>query len=393
MSQSPSQPPASNRPSRVNLTAIGIGLAVSLLAVVAAAHFHQAGPSEEPKTRGIVVTANDVTISADAPQWDSIRLGKAAPVAERWTDAFPGHFKVNEAQAARVGAPLAGHVSRVLIEIGDPVKSGDKLFTVVSSDVAALREEQERASVELAAAKATQERVQAMVDGRALPGKDAFESEQRLRESQLALQLANAKLASLRVSATGTNEFSVTAPRDGVVVEKNLLPAQQVSADEVLMEVADMSSVWAVAEIFESEAAGIKSGTPARLSSSSLPGFDYQGKVAMVSSVVDSDRHTVAVRVIVPNPDRQLRPNTYLEVSFREETPVGAVEVSATALVSDGADRYIYVQVGTGHFVRRKVVAGSAHDSRCVVLSGLAPGDVVVEEGSALLDNELSLSN
>jgi RND family efflux transporter MFP subunit len=370
-----------------------VGGVVSVLAMLGASSFHQSPPAEIVKTAGIKAGSDDVTLSAGAPQWTSIRVGTAVPAAAGWTDAFPARFKVDEARAARVGTPLAGRVTRVFVELGDPVKAGAPLFSVASSDVASLRAEQQRAQVELSAAKERYERIASMVAAHALPGKDELEAKAQLHQSELGVKLANAKLASLRVTGNGENEFTVIAPRDGVVVEKNVLASQQVTSDSGLIEVADMSEVWAVAEIFEADAQGIGVDTVARLTRSELPGFSWEAKVDMVSSVVDPEQHTVAVRIAVPNPDRRLRPNTFVEMRFRQRPLPAAVEIGASALVSDGADKYVYVQEGTGHFVRRKVIANSSSKNHVVVTSGLAVGDQVVEEGSALLDNEIALTH
>jgi RND family efflux transporter MFP subunit len=370
-----------------------VGSAVSGLAILAASCFHQSPPSEAAKAAGIKAGSHDVTLSRNAPQWQSIRLGTATPAAAGWSDAFPARFKVNDANAARVGTPLAGRVTRVLVELGDPVKAGAPLFSVASSDVASLRSEQQRALVELGAAKERQQRVQAMVDAHAAPGKDQLEAAAQLQQAELGVRLANAKLTSLRVSATAENEFTVVAPRDGVVVEKSVLPAQQVSPEQSLVGVADMSTVWAVAEIFEADAQGIGAKTLARLTRAELAGFALESPVDMVASVVDPERHTVSVRVVVPNSDRRIRPNTYVEMRFLQQPVAGAVEIGASALVSDGADKYVYVQEAEGRFVRRQVVAASSSKNRVVVTSGLHAGEQVVEEGSALIDNEIALTN
>lgn len=370
-----------------------VGGMLSFLAIVAASSFHRSPPSEPPKAAGIKAGKADVTLAIGAPQWQAIHVGVAAPASSGWSDAFPARFRVDEANAARVGTPLSGRVTRVLVELGDPVKVGAPLFSIASSDVAALRTEQKRAEVERAAAKEREQRVQAMVDANAAPGKDQVEALAQLEQAELGVKLANAKLSSLRVSTTSENEFTVVAPRDGVVVEKNVLPAQQVTPDLNLVGVADMDQVWAVAEIFEADAQGIGPDTRARLTRAELPGFSFEAKVDMVSAVVDPERHTVAVRVVVPNPDHRIRPNTFVEMRFLQAPLQGAVEIAATALVSDGGDKYVYVQQGEGHFVRRSVVAASSSKGRVVVTSGLRVGEQVVEEGSALIDNEVVLTN
>ena len=205
----------------------------------------------------------------------------------------------------------------------------------------------------------------------------------------MALRAAQAKLGSLKVTG-GDNEFTVLAPRDGVVVEKNVLPSQIVQPDAALVAIADVSTVWVVADIFEADAAGIEAGTKARVTSSSIPDLDIEATVERVSAVVDPTKHTVAVRVELPNPDGRLRPNLFASDAVRD---------AAAARLRRGRverDRLRRRQAPTcsssaeGRFVRREVVVGAPRDGKSPVLQGLAAGDVVVEEGSVLLDNQIA---
>lgn len=371
-----------------------VAVALSVAAVAVAALFHRAPPRAAERAGGLKTDVqHGVTLATDAAQWKALRLAPVGAPRERWSTPFPARFRVNEATASRVGAPLAGRVSKVFVELGDAVKPGDKLFSIASPDVATLRAEQRRAAVDLDVAKVAHERVLAMVEARALPGKQAAESDAQVRQSELALQLASSKLASLRVPASGGSDFVVVAPRAGVVVKKTIVPAQQVASDEVLIELADLATVWAVADIFEGDAARVQPSGRVLLTSPLVAGMAIQANVEMVASVVDPARHTVGVRAVIPNPAQQLRPNTYIEMSFLEPSQANAVEIPASALVSSGTDRYVYVQTAPGHFVRRPVLASWSHDNRIVVTSGLTTGDVIVAEGAALLDNQITLDN
>jgi membrane fusion protein, heavy metal efflux system len=375
--------------------ALGLGIAagVAVFFVVASTLFHRKTPPALAAAPGMRVGQNDVTLSDNAPQWKVIRLGTAAHPTEHWTEPFPARFKVDEARASKVGAPLAGRVTAVLVELGQAVKAGQPLFTIASPDVAGLRAEQQKAAVDLEVAQSAYQRVKAMVEARALPAKDEIESDQQQRQAVLALRLAQNKLSSLRVSQQGDNQFTVVSPRDGVVIAKSVLPAQQVTPDSTLLSVADLAEVWVVAELFEGDAAGLTTGSKAKITSSSIPGFSVDAEVEMVSSVVDPDRHTVPVRVKLPNTDGRIRPNTYAEMRFRTAVQPGTIEIAASAIVSDGRSQYVYAQEGSGHFVRRSVVAGPARDGRVVVNKGLDPGEIVVEQGAVLLDNQIDLSN
>jgi RND family efflux transporter MFP subunit len=302
--------------------------------------------------------------------------------------------RIDETVAARVGSPLAGRVNSVFVELGQKVKRGDPLFTVASGELPTLRGELAKAQVDVEVARAQYQRVHDMVAARLMPGKEELAAAAVKREAELAQQASTSKLAALRIAATKTdNEFKVTAPRDGVVVEKSVLPAQEVDSNTTLMQIADVSVVWVLADLFESDAAGISVGTPARIALPALPGFSIDAQVDSVSAVVDPERHSVPVRVHLPNPDGKLKPNQYAEMRFRVSVPASTAEIAVSALVSDGATQYVYVQEQPGKLVRRKVVAGPVRDGRVVIMEGLAVGETVVEQGGILLDNQIELSH
>jgi RND family efflux transporter MFP subunit len=367
--------------------------AIAAAMLIGALSFHKKLPRETPAAPGMQVDKNSVTLTTDAPQWKAIKTGPVQAPSERWTDAFPARFRVDESAAARVGSPLAGRVTTVPIELGMKVKAGQPLFTVASPDIAALRAEEQKAVVDLEVAKAAFARIKAMVATRSLPAKDEIEGDQQQRQAELALRLAEMKLSSLKVSTRGGgNEFTVVAPRDGVVIEKTVLPGQQVTTEQSLVSVADLGVLWVLADLFEADAARITPGTKAHITSPSLPEFSTEAVVDRVSSVVDPERHTIGVKIQLPNPGGNIRPNMFAQVRFLSPATSHAVEVRATALVSDGAKQYVYVEESKGHFVKRDVVAGGLRDGRLTVTTGLRLGETVVEQGAVLLDNQIDLA-
>lgn len=382
-------PPKGNRTLSAILAAVG-----GAIAIVAAATFSTKPPAPMPPPQGITVGDQSVMLAANAPQWSVLRLGKATQPREIYSDPVPARVRIDETVAARVGSPLPGRVNDVFVELGQKVKKGDALFTVNSGDLPTLRSELAKATVDVEVARAQYQRVHDMVQARLMPGKEELAAAAQKREAELGEQAAQSKLQALRVAATkNDNEFKVTAPRDGVVVEKMVLPAQEVDSNTTLIQIADVSGVWVLADLFESDASGISVGTPARITLPALPGLTIDGQVDAVSAVVDPDRHSVPVRVRLPNPDGRLKPNQYAEMRFRVAVPASTAEIAATALVSDGATQYVYVQEQPGKLVRRKVVTGPVREGRVIIMSGLAVGETVVEQGGILLDNQIELSH
>jgi membrane fusion protein, heavy metal efflux system len=377
-------------------TRVGVVLAVvvSVATIWGSSRFVRKGLPAAQVQPGLTVDHGAIAIAPDAPQWQVLELETAKSISSTWTDAVPAFVKVDEAKAARIGVPLAGRVTQVYAELGQLVEKGAPLFAVSSPDLAALEVEQSKAKVDVDAAKNVLDRTKAIVEARALPEKEAVAAAQQLHQSELSLNVAQSKLASLDVTTRSENEFIVHAPRAGRVVEKNVLPGQELNpgAETALMLVADLSTVWVVADLFESDSDGVQPGVPARITITSLPGVVIDGKVDMVSAVVDAERHTVPVRVLLDNADGRLKPNTYAKMQFEASTPPGSVEVAAGALVSDGSHQYAYVKNAAGRFVKRDVVAGAVRDQRVVVFKGIAPGETVVSKGAILLDNQIDLA-
>lgn len=368
-----------------------VAVGVSAVVIAAAASYRRELPPPPQRDPRIQVAPQAVGFASGSPHWDQVKVGKVQNAKTRWSDPYPAHVRVDETKTSRVGVPLAGRVGRVMVQIGQPVSVGTALFSVASPDLATLQTERMKAEVELSTAKLALDRVRSIVAAQALPAKDEIMAAQELKEAELAHRVAQARLASLKVQAVSDNEFVVKSARKGVVVEKNILPDQEVAVDSssTPIVVADVSSVWVVAELFESDIAGIRANTPARVI---VDNSVVEAKVDTVAAAVDPDRHTVAVRVTLPNPDGIFRPNTFAKVEFQSQADKTAVEIPATALVSDGAKQYVYVERADGLFERRDVIVGPVREGLALIGNGLKVGEVIAERGAVLIDNQMAIS-
>ena len=327
-------------------------------------------------------------LAVDDCAWESLRVGRARIPVLGFGDAVPARVAVDERRASRVGVPLSGRVVSVYVELGQRVARGDRLFTVASTELPALQTEVARAGVELDAARAEDARVQSMVEQRLLPAKEALASRARLQHAEHAEQAARARVRALGVSEQSRHEFTLRAPRAGVVVDKQVLSGQQVSAGQGLLQIAELDAgLFLIADVFETDLLGIAKGTEARVRWPGLQDAALETRVDDVAAVVDAQRHSVRVRMSVRDP--RLRPNQAVEVRFKPQLPAGAVEVPSSAVVSDGAEQVVYVVGPAGRKERRSVIAGLVHDGRVVVLHGLRPDEDVIEYGGFLLENRV----
>ena len=359
-------------------------------AIVLARHYKRPDPPIEPAAPGMTVGSDGVTLTNDAPMWGVVKLAPAAASDPHWTDPVPARIVFDEARTSRLGSPLAGRVTSVMVERGQHVKTGDKLFSVSSPNLAELRADLEKANVEAGTAKVNYDRTKALVDAGSLPAKELVTVQQEVAEAELAVRLANQKLSSLKVAGAGEAAFTVSAPREGVIVEKTINVGQNVDASSgSVLAIADLSDVWVVADLFENDVGQVAPGTKAKVV---VGTNELDGSVDQVSAVVDPDRHTVPVRVRLANLDGSLRPNAYAQIKFYDPN-TARVALPSSAVLSDGVTTYVYLKDKSGQLKRRIVTAGSASAGKMPILSGVEPGDQVVVQGAILLDNQIQLDN
>lgn len=392
----PTTPPAvpKSGTAKTRWVSVACALVAASGFIFAALRYARPEPKPVAANPDVHVEGTTIAIAEGAPHWKLLKMTTVSASEPEWSDPVPATVKVDEALAARVSAPLAGRITRVFVELGEHVKAGQPLFSVASPSLAELTQAASTAKVDLDTARASNDRVTALVEAGAIPAKDAVASAAELKRAELGNKIALSKLAALRVVSRSDNEFVVKSPREGSVVAKNVLPGQEVGEGDSanLMMVADLSKVWVVAELFESNATGIRKNTGAQVELVANPDVQREGTVDMVSSVVDPDHHTIPVRVVLDNTDGALKPNTSARMRFLAAPVQGAVDVPATAIVTDGSTQAVYVKDPSGGFSRRSVSIGPVRNGRTSVLRGLKPGETIVESGAVLLDNQVALA-
>ncbi len=352
-------------------------LAIVLFALAACGHAESKNVKGDDDDRG----------SAKQQPLELVAVGPAPP---HWTDVIPARVVFDETHTSRIGSPLGGRVSAVMVELGQHVKVGTPLLTVTSGDLADLYSARDKAKVDLDASQTNYNRTKSLVELGSLPKKELDSAEQDLREARVSYDTANAKIASLKVIGGGATAFTISSTRDGVIVEKNVAVGQQVSPDSgSIIAIADLSDVWVVADLLEDAVDDIKAGSKCEVTLDGTLKLD--GVVEQVAAIVDPDRHTVPVRVKLPNAAGLLRPNALAQIRFYENS-VGPLAVPAEAILSDGATTYVYV-MRDGRPKRQDVVAGPINSSMVPIREGLVAGDQVVARGASLLDNQLPVDD
>ncbi len=278
-----------------------------------------------------------------------------------------GRVTADEARLARIHVRFTGYVEKLFVaEQGARVRRGEPLAAVQSDEVLRLEEE--------------------LVQARGWGGDLADRARQRLR----LLGVAPEEIAAVEARGKADRTVLVRSPVSGYVVGLNVIAGDRVEPDRELFEVADLSRVWVLADVYERELARVKPGLEARLTLDAYPGRVFTGRIEYVYPRLDTQTRTLPVRVALQNPKGELKPGLFGNVEIQLPRSEG-LTVSSEAVIDTGDSRYVFVETSPGHFEPRIVTTGGRSGDRLQVLSGLAEGERVATAGSFFIDSESRL--
>ena len=157
-----------------------------------------------------------------------------------------------------------------------------------------------------------------------------------------------------------------------------------------MFEIASLSTLWNIAEVYEADISSIKVGNKIKLNIASYPGETFDGKVSFIYPVINPQTRTIKIRSVVANAKNKLKPNMYGETFFTARAKTG-ISVPMEAVLLTGKRNLVYVKTGPGHFEAREVQLGSRIDSKYEILGGLSAGEEIAASGGYLIDSESQL--
>ena len=321
----------------------------------------------------------------------SLRMLQIETVAEQRntrTVWAPARVAFRDDRVTAVGAPATGRVVQVHAGIGDAVTAGQPLATLASPDALRQRAEASNAEVAQGLAAGEAQRQRLMVERGIGVEMERVAAEARLREATQELSRARGTVGLLGGGAA--DRIVLRAPRAGVVAARNATVGAAVdSGGEPLFLIGDPAAVWVVAEVFESDLAGLREGAEARIETSSLA-QPIEGRVRRIGTALDEQTRRAPVFVTLANPPPTLRPGMLAKVSLEVAAPAGLVIPLSAVLIKDERRSIVYVQHGETVFHARDVQLGQPTRGFIPVLGGLAVGDRIVVRGGLLLDSAAS---
>ena len=357
--------------------------------------------ADPPAVSVSAVKSGRIAFDANSPQLRELKVETVVAVEVPASSVVaPGTIQVNPNRVSHVVLPVAGRVVAVLAKLGDSVDQGAAVLRVVSTDADTAVGAYAQAQAGVAQAKtlllkgnADLERVRDLFEHNAVAKKEVLNDESIVAQSQSGLDQAEAaeRQALRRLQLLGLTpgeygqQLTVTAPVSGKILDVTVVPGEyrnDLSAS--LMTIADLSSVWAVSDVPETDIRFIRMGEPLDVELSAYPGETFRAKVTRIADILDPQTRTVKVSAELSNPQGRLRPEMYGQIRH-----VGAMAklpvIPAGAVIQNEGSSMVYREISPGVFEPVTITVGDRVGDRIVVRSGISAGDRIVTEGVLLL--------
>lgn len=292
-----------------------------------------------------------------------------------------GTVAVDQRRLYSVNARVMGWVEKLYADYeGKAVKKGQPLFELYSPDLTG----------------AQQEYLQAMKEKRNAGKPDSSQNGLSLWESAgqrlLNWGVSPDDIAKLESTGTPLKTMAIVSPADGLIMDKMIVQGQNIMAGMELYKIADLSTVWVMASVYQYEIPWVKTGQGTDIELSYIPGRVFHGQVSFVSPMLDMESRTAQVRIEVANtPSFDIKPGMFATVSIKSPVAFDAVAVPEQAIIHAGDRDIAVIDLGGGYFETRQVRLGVSADGYIQVLSGIKTGEKVVVSSQFLIDSESNL--
>jgi Cu(I)/Ag(I) efflux system membrane fusion protein len=301
---------------------------------------------------------------------------KSEPAAQRVIRTMvraPGTIQLDERRVSLISMRSESWVQKVAdVTTGTKVKKGQPLMEIYSPAVSA------------AAAEYI-----STISSKTTAGEGGYGRGSRQRV--MNLDVPESAIVAMEKSHIVPIAIQWTAPRDGIVLERNAVEGMRAQPGDVLFRVADTSVVWAMVDVAERDLGSIAVGQPVVVKARSFPGRQFSGNISVVYPQVNRETRTARVRIELPNPDLALLPDMYVDAEIDIGNPEPVLAIPDNAVLDTGSKQAVFVDKGEGRFEPRAVKLGHRGDGYVEIREGIAEGEPVVVSANFLIDAESNL--
>ena len=345
-----------------------------------------------------------VEITAEQRQMIGVKTAKVSKNPFKKIIRTVGRIEVDERRQATINAKIEGWIEKLHVDYtGAYVKEGEPLAEIYSPELLATQLElinalkwAGRQSGAGHIHDASQEghndasSVEPVSELQRMLSKDAVETVDAARQRLRLWDMSDAQNAEIEETGKPIRTVTLYSPVSGFITEKMAVLGMKVMPGEKLFDVVDLSDLWIIADIYEYELPFVKVGQDASITLSYIPGKVLSSKIDYIYPIVSEDTRTAKIRLSLPNPIGQLKPQMYTNVEISIDLGK-RLTIPESAVIDTGEQQVVYVDLGNGFFEPRAVQTGLGSDGNVEVLKGLEEGETVSTAANFLIDSEAQL--
>jgi membrane fusion protein, copper/silver efflux system len=345
-------------------------------------------PAAAPESKAPEEKASEeapaVEITPEKQQLIGVKIDTVSVRPLRKVIRTVGRIEYDERSLRTVNTKVEGWIEKLYIDYtGRYVRQGEPMAELYSPELLATQEEY------LNILKWRRQKWADAGTG-AMLSRDAEALVEAARKRLQRYDISEAQIRELEHTGKARRTLTIYSPANGYVVQKMALQGMRVMPGEKLFDVADLSTVWIIADIYEYELTFIRVGEKASISLSYVPGKEFKSKIDYVYPTLSGETRTARVRFTIPNPDDRLKPQMYSSVEIKINLG-SKLAIPNNAVIDTGTRQIVYVDKGDGYFEPREVMLGLRAEGYREVLMGLKTGEKVAASAAFLVDSEAQL--
>ncbi len=341
---------------------------------------------EQPPVKSEAEEAPTVEIPLDKQQLIGVKTTAVVVKPLRRTIRTVGRVEYDERKFATVNSKFEGWIEKLHVDYtGKYVKKGEPLAEIYSPELLATQQE---FLSQLKWSRPGTDTKERSVGG--LLAQDNALTIEAGRQRLRLWDISDEQIKSIEETGKTVRTMTIHSPVDGYVVQKMALQGMRFMPGEKLFDIADLSTVWVIADIYEYELSFVKLGQTARITLSYFPGKEFISSVEYIYPNLAIDTRTAKARFVIPNPGGLLKPQMFTNVEITVDLG-RRLAIPEDAIIDTGTRRIVYVDKGEGNFEPREVTVGLRGDDLVEILKGLKPKEKVATAANFLIDSEARL--
>jgi membrane fusion protein, copper/silver efflux system len=350
-----------------------------------------------PQTKKPVAEAREdrpqVEISPEQQKLIGVKTDKVAIRPLQKIIRTVGRLEADERKLATVNAKIEGWIEKLYVEVtGSYIKKGQPLAEIYSPELVATQQEflNTLKWAKQSSGSPQEKDKNPSTDLSLLLAQDAAATLEASRQRLLLWDISADQIKKIEESGKVIRTLTLYSPVNGFITQKMAVSGMKVMPGEKLFDVADLSSIWVIADIYEYELPLIKVGNRALITMSYLPGKELYSQIDYIYPSISAETRTVKIRLKLNNPNYQLKPQMFANVELKINLGKKLM-IPESAVIDTGKGMVAYVDLGNGAFEPREIKTGLRSDGYIEVLRGLKNGDKVVSSANFLVDSEAQL--